>query len=93
MSLFLYAEMRNSGRSPVNDGIDSDVIVRLSYSGFHTHAVDMGARMLQLQASNRNGTIDVTAPADASVMPPGVYMLWAVQKGVPSEAKWIKLEG
>ena len=72
-------------------GISNDVVVRLSYSGFHTHAIDMGARMVQLQANNSNGTVAVTAPGDASVMPPGVYMLWVVEKGIPSEAQWIKL--
>ncbi|THW21678.1 hypothetical protein D6C98_07109 [Aureobasidium pullulans] len=77
------------------EGAREDVVVRLSYSGFHTHGVDMGARMVQLDAvlsTDGDYIIDVTAPADASVMPPGVYMLWVIEKGIPSEAVWMKLE-
>lgn len=30
----------------------------------------------------------VTAPRDGSVMPPGVYMLFVTNNGVPSVAEW-----
>lgn len=33
----------------------------------------------------------VTAPRDPSVMPPGVYMLFVLSGGVPSQAVWVDL--
>ena len=77
------------------EGAREDVVVRLSYSGFHTHGVDMGARMVQLEAAlspDGDYFIDVTSPFNPTIMPPGVYMLWVIEKGIPSEAVWLKLE-
>ncbi|KAG9550743.1 hypothetical protein KCU71_g12611, partial [Aureobasidium melanogenum] len=77
------------------EGAREDVVVRLSYSGFHTHGVDMGARMVQLEAvlsPDGDDMIDVTSPFNPTIMPPGVYMLWVIEKGIPSEAVWMKLE-
>ena len=77
------------------EGAREDVVVRLSYSGFHTHGVDMGARMVQLKADlgpDGDDFIDVTSPFNPTIMPPGVYMLWVIEKGIPSEAVWLKLE-
>ena len=75
------------------DGLQNaeNVVMRLSYSGFHTHAVDMGQRMVGLASQVQGAKVSVTAPRDASVMPPGVYLLWAVADGIPSEGKWVKL--
>lgn len=68
------------------------VVVKMSYSGFHTHAQDMGQRMINLATKEVNGQLVVTAPENATIMPPGVYLLWVVNNGVPSVAKWIKLQ-
>ncbi|KAF4549367.1 Glyoxal oxidase-like protein [Elsinoe fawcettii] len=69
-----------------------DVKVRMAYAGFRTHAVDMGQRMVELEASLGNGTVEVKAPRDASVMPPGHYLVFVVVDGVPSEGKWMGLQ-
>ena len=36
-------------------------------------------------------TVTVTAPRDASVMQPGVYLVFVVSGGVPSVGSWIRL--
>lgn len=71
---------------------DKLVKVQLSYSGFHTHAVDMGQRMVELELEVEGENVTITGPANASVMPPGVYLLWVVADGVPSEARWVSLQ-
>jgi hypothetical protein len=55
----------------------------------------MGARMVQLEAVlsfDGDDLIDGTSLFKPSIMPPGVYMLWVIEKGIPSEAVWMKLE-
>jgi hypothetical protein len=79
----------------VTEGAREDVVVRPSYSGFHTHDIDMGARTVQLEAVlsfDGDDLIDVTSPFNPSIMPPGVCMLWVVEKEIPSEAVCMKLE-
>ena len=67
--------------------------VVLSHPGFHTHGVAMGQRMVMMEFAPVADTasIQVTSPSNASVMPPGVYLLFVVNNGIPSEGVWIKL--
>ena len=62
----------------------------LSHPGFHTHGQAMGQRMVVMKAVAGTG-ISVGAPSNASVMPMGVYLMFVVQGGVPSEGVWIEL--
>lgn len=60
--------------------------VALVRCGSVTHAADYDQRYVALQFSNEAGsdTITATLPGDASVLPPGYYMLWAVNSsGLP----------
>jgi hypothetical protein len=58
-----------------------------------THAVDMNQRYVSLKVTRRNGCVDLVAPPNANVAPPGWYMLFLLNSaGVPSEAKWVKLQ-
>jgi Domain of unknown function (DUF1929)/Bacterial Ig domain len=60
--------------------------------GAATHAVDMNQRYLPLTVSRRTGCVDVAAPPNARVAPPGYYMLFLLNdQGVPSVAKFVKL--
>ncbi|KAI9760736.1 MAG: hypothetical protein M4579_001474 [Chaenotheca gracillima] len=67
----------------------------LLHQGFHTHGLAMGQRMVQLSTTAVAGdsTFNVKAPPDASVMPPGIYLIFAVNNGIPSEGIWIELFG
>lgn len=53
--------------------IQGDVQVNLLAQGFHTHAQGMSQRMVQMGWQLIDGTLEleVHAPRDASVMPPG----------------------
>ncbi|MCJ1313280.1 hypothetical protein MMC25_006957 [Agyrium rufum] len=68
------------------------VKVALSANGFHTHGQGMGQRMIMLTNSAVANSVQytVTAPRDASVMPPGIYLLWVVLNGIPSTGVWVE---
>ena len=67
--------------------------VVLSHPGFHTHGVAMGQRMVMMEFTTvaNSTSIQVTSPGNASVMPPGVYLLFVVNNGIPSEGVWMKI--
>ncbi|MFN6395898.1 MAG: galactose oxidase-like domain-containing protein [Aphanizomenon sp.] len=75
--------------------VGSVVLIKLS-SG--THSFDFGQRLAnlttgQLTGSSPQYTLDFTAPTNKNLYPPGYYMMFYVSKsGVPSEAKFVKLE-
>ena len=57
-----------------------------------THANDMDQRLVALAATAEPGGMALTAPPDASIAPPGWYMLYALDaRGRPSDARWIRL--
>jgi hypothetical protein len=58
--------------------------------GSSTHAVNMGQRINHLTFSQTPGGLNVTAPANANLCPPGPYMLFILTSdGVPSVAAHI----
>jgi hypothetical protein len=61
--------------------------------GAVTHAVDMDQRVVPLASTTRpDGGLDITAPADGHIAPPGHYMLFVLDAaGVPSVASWVTL--
>ncbi len=65
-------------------------LVRL---GAVTHSVDMEQRYVPLAFTRGSGTLTATAPLNANVAPPGMYMLFAVDaNGVPSTARMVTLK-
>ncbi|XP_047325638.1 aldehyde oxidase GLOX [Impatiens glandulifera] len=74
------------------------VEVNLASAPFATHSFSQGQRMVKLSVTSAlpaamvgRYTIGCTAPPDGRVAPPGYYMVFAVNQGVPSVARWIKL--
>jgi len=71
------------------------VEVNLASAPFATHSFSQGQRLVKLAVSSAAPAgdgkyrIGVTAPPSGSVAPPGYYMAFAVNQGVPSVAKWI----
>jgi hypothetical protein len=62
-------------------------LVRL---GAVTHSVNMEQRYVPLTYTAGSGSLTATAPANANIAPPGVYMLFLVDaSGVPSVAKMV----
>lgn len=59
-----------------------------------THHTDYNQRYVQLiLEASASDHVDVRAPADRNLVPPGYYMLFLLSTaGVPSEAAWVKVE-
>jgi hypothetical protein len=77
--------------TPNADAIASVVLVR---PGAVTHSFDMEQRLIELgfSADFDNGTLNVTAPANSNLAPPGYYMLFLLDNsGVPSVAQFVQL--
>ena len=55
-----------------------------------THSIHMDERQVALSITSVSaGTVTVTAPPDATIAPPGYYMLFLMYTGVPSVASWV----
>jgi hypothetical protein len=69
--------------------IGSVVLVR---PGAATHAFDMDQRLVGLSYTAGNGVLNVTAPPNGNIAPPGYYMLFVLDSaGVPSVARFVRL--
>ncbi|KAG5042552.1 hypothetical protein AAZX31_03G061000 [Glycine max] len=92
--------VRFGGKFDVVVSVDLPVVgiveVNLASAPFATHSFSQGQRLVKLTVSSAvpDGSdgryrIGVTAPPSGAVAPPGYYMAFAVNQGVPSIAKWI----
>jgi Galactose oxidase-like, Early set domain/PKD domain len=76
-------------QTPDAASIASVVILR---PGAPTHAFDMEQRLVALTFSAGSGLLNVTAPSNGSIAPPGYYMLFLLNSsGVPSIAQFVQL--
>jgi hypothetical protein len=67
--------------------------VRWIRLGSVTHAFDMSARANTLTFTPTPTGVDVTAPANANLAPPGHYLLFILNRnGVPSEGKVVRVQ-
>ena len=69
--------------------IDTVVFLRL---GSVTHSRNFSQRHVAMSFVGTPQEIHVTAPTDPDVAPPGYYMLFILDDGVPSEAAFVLLE-
>ena len=63
--------------------------------GATTHGNDMNQRHVELQVTGVTAGVgvNVAAPPSSAVAPPGYYMLFLLnQQGVPSAARWVKVD-
>jgi hypothetical protein len=61
--------------------------------GSVTHGFNFGQRLVKLKFNRSGGTLNVTAPTNANLAPPGYYMLFAVDtNGVPSVASMVQVK-
>ncbi|CAN1135111.1 Aldehyde oxidase GLOX [Linum perenne] len=73
------------------------VELNMASAPFATHSFSQGQRLVKLTVtpSVPNGvggyTISCTAPPSGAVAPPGYYMVFAVNQGVPSIARWVRM--
>lgn len=60
--------------------------------GATTHSLNQDQRLVPLEFSRTNNTLQLTAPANRNIAPPGYYMLFLVNDdGTPSTGKMIKV--
>lgn len=57
-----------------------------------THTFNMGQRNVFLNFTQSAGGITVTTPLDANLAPPGYYMMFIVENGVPSVAAMMQIQ-
>ena len=58
-----------------------------------THANDMTQRLVPLvKVADDEGGVTLQSPPSANVAPPGWYMLFVLDNGVPSVARWVRLD-
>jgi hypothetical protein len=76
-------------QTPNAANITSVALVR---PGAQTHAFDMDQRMIGLSFTSGAGVLNVTAPPNGNIAPPGYYMLFLLNSaGVPSVASFVQL--
>jgi hypothetical protein len=76
-------------QTPNADSIIDVTLVRLSSV---THSFNMNQRFKRLSFTRAAGALNITAPSDQNVTPPGHYMLFILNgSGVPSVAKIIQI--
>jgi hypothetical protein len=76
-------------QTPDAADIASVVLMR---PGAPTHAFDMDQRLVRASYTVGNGVLNVTAPPNGNVAPPGYYMLFILNSaGVPSIARFMQL--
>ena len=76
-------------QSPDALDIASVAILR---AGAVTHAFDMEQRLIGLSYTVTPGSLNITAPPNSNIAPPGYYMLFVLNSsGVPSIASFIQL--
>ncbi|XP_058215384.1 aldehyde oxidase GLOX-like [Rhododendron vialii] len=76
---------------------DCEVEVNFASAPFATHSFSQGQRLVKLGVtrvvSQVNGDYRIVfqAPPNGMVAPPGYYMMFVVNQGVPSVARWVQL--
>ena len=76
-------------QTPDAANISSVVLVR---PGAQTHAFDMDQRLVGLSYTVGAGVLNVTAPPNGNIAPPGYYMLFILNSaGVPSVASFVRV--
>jgi hypothetical protein len=76
-------------QTPDASNISSVVLMR---PGAPTHAFDMDQRLVGLSFTAGSGVLNVTAPPNGNIAPPGYYMLFLLNStGTPSVASFVTL--
>ena len=76
--------------SPQAGSITKAAFVRV---GSVTHAQNMEQRYVPATFSVQNGNLQIDAPTNANIAPPGTYMLFIIDSaGVPSEAAFVNIQ-
>jgi hypothetical protein len=76
-------------QTPDAANISSVVLIR---AGAPTHAFDMEQRLVVMNFTAGSGVLNVTAPPNGNIAPPGYYLLFVLNSaGVPSVGQFVQL--
>jgi hypothetical protein len=65
---------------------------RLVHPSAVTHVTDVEQRLVALEMTRGDGTLELAVPDDRNLVPPGFYMLFLVaDDGTPSVARWVQV--
>ncbi|XP_049345436.1 putative aldehyde oxidase Art an 7 [Solanum verrucosum] len=91
-------EMKYGQNFKINIKLDEvvdeiEIKVTMYAPPFTTHGYSQGQRLLilKLQAVT-NQEVTVVAPPSGRIAPPGYYLLFVVQRGVPSRGMWVRID-
>nr|CAD1832647.1 unnamed protein product [Ananas comosus var. bracteatus] len=91
---FTVAAIKGGGR-----GDNGGVRVTMVAPGFATHSFSMNQRLLVLETKRATAVVgdgeyevSVAAPKSGNLAPPGYYMLFVVNGGIPSEGIWAHIQ-
>ena len=87
-----YSARRYGGSFQVETPERRNRLDRPGTTGAATHAFDMEQRFVGLSFTAGAGVLNVTAPPNGNIAPPGYYMLFILNPaGVPSVARFVRL--
>lgn len=72
--------------------LSNSASVVMMRAGAVTHSFNMDQRLVGLSFTPGSGAITITAPANAKLAPPGWYLLFIVDSGVPSVGSFVQIE-
>jgi Domain of unknown function (DUF1929) len=83
----------NPGTTLTIESPDAAAVSRVSLVkvGSVTHSFDMDQRFQQLPFTRSGTTLRATLPANVNRTPPGYYMVFVIRAGVPSVAKFVRI--
>ncbi|XP_020101123.1 aldehyde oxidase GLOX-like [Ananas comosus] len=91
---FTAAAIKGGGR-----GDNGGVRVTMVAPGFATHSFSMNQRLLVLETKRATAVVgdgeyevSVAAPKSGNLAPPGYYMVFVVNGGIPSEGIWARIQ-
>ncbi|URE20585.1 hypothetical protein MUK42_11219 [Musa troglodytarum] len=71
---------------------EGGIRVTMVAPSFATHSFSMNQRLLVLETEGGTSEVAAAAPASAILAPPGYYMVYVVNGGVPSEGIWAHIQ-
>ncbi|KAI3935516.1 hypothetical protein MKW92_039037 [Papaver armeniacum] len=89
-----YNQAISIGFVPKRNETVDNVSVTMIAPSFNTHSFSMNQRMMVLKTNQVRPVtssyyiVDCLAPETSNIAPPGYYLLFVVQNGVPSRGKW-----
>ncbi|XP_052198432.1 aldehyde oxidase GLOX1-like [Diospyros lotus] len=75
-----------------NEAEEDDIKVTMLAPPFTTHGYSMNQRLVVIDPIRYSrGKVTLMAPSNGRIAPPGYYLLFVVNRGVPSRGMWVQI--